>query len=182
MQWSTPSNDHLFHHQRTPQGSETVSNTTLKINKISHSGNYIALVSASVQTRCVLVICDWMSDCRITHQCFWISTEVVYLQHCLAVMIKGKVFLKEGCFCAPSTAFRHLPPNSARIGYPTEGALFISVQLSTIASALRKVWVLITLWKQLCPSMHINMRCVHPRERKIKSSISIQMIVVLCWC
>ena len=48
-----------------------------------------------------------------------------------------------------STAFRHLPPNSARIGYATEGALFISAQLSSDAvSALRKVWVLIRLWKQ----------------------------------
>ena len=26
----------------------------------------------------------------------------------------------------PSIAFRHLPPDSARIGYATEGALFIS--------------------------------------------------------
>ena len=38
----------------------------------------------------------------------------------------------------PSIAFRHLPPNSARIGYATEGALFISAQLSTDAvSAFR---------------------------------------------
>ena len=49
----------------------------------------------------------------------------------------------------PSIAFRHLPPNSARFSYATEGALFISAQLSTDAvSALRKVWVLIRLWKQ----------------------------------
>ena len=42
-----------------------------------------------------------------------------------------------------------LPPNSARTGYATEGALFISAQLSTDAvSALRKVWQLIRLWKQ----------------------------------
>ena len=57
------------------------------------------------------------------------------------------------CVCVydtPSTAFRHLPPNSARFSYATEGARFISAQLSTDAvSALRKVWVLpITLWKQ----------------------------------
>ena len=46
----------------------------------------------------------------------------------------------------PSTAFRHLPPNSARFGYATEGALFISAQLSTdTVSALRKVLVLISL-------------------------------------
>ena len=43
----------------------------------------------------------------------------------------------------PSIAFRHLPPNSARFGYATEGALFISAQLSTDAvSVLRKVRVL----------------------------------------
>ena len=50
----------------------------------------------------------------------------------------------------PSIAFRHLPPNSARFGYgATEGALFISAQLSSDAvSALRKVWV-ISLWRQL---------------------------------
>ena len=49
----------------------------------------------------------------------------------------------------PSVAFRHLPPNSARFGYATERALFISAQLSTDSvSALRKVWVLIRLWKQ----------------------------------
>ena len=44
----------------------------------------------------------------------------------------------------PSTAFRHLPPNSARFSYATEGALFISAQLSSdVVSALRKVRVLI---------------------------------------
>ena len=44
----------------------------------------------------------------------------------------------------PSIAFRHLPPNSARFSNATEGALFISAQLSTDAvSALRKVPVLI---------------------------------------
>ena len=43
----------------------------------------------------------------------------------------------------------NLPPNFARIGYTTEGALFISTQLSTDAvSALRKVWVLVRLWNQ----------------------------------
>ena len=45
-----------------------------------------------------------------------------------------------------SIGFRHLPPYSARFSYTTEGALFISVQLSSDAvSALQKVWVLITL-------------------------------------
>ena len=46
----------------------------------------------------------------------------------------------------PSTAFRHLPPSTARFSYSTEGAFFISVQLSTDAvSAPRKIWVLIKL-------------------------------------
>ena len=36
-----------------------------------------------------------------------------------------------GVWHTSSLAFRHLPPNSARIGYATEGALFISAQLST---------------------------------------------------
>ena len=48
-----------------------------------------------------------------------------------------------------SLAFQHLPPNSAKYSYATEGALFISAQLSTDAvSAHQKVWVLIRLWKQ----------------------------------
>ena len=52
----------------------------------------------------------------------------------------------QGTLHAPSIAFRHLPPNSARCSYATEGALFISAQLYTDAvSALRKVWVLIKL-------------------------------------
>ena len=44
----------------------------------------------------------------------------------------------------PSTAFRHLSPNSARFSYATEGVLFISAQLSTDAvSAFPKIRVLI---------------------------------------
>ena len=44
----------------------------------------------------------------------------------------------------PSVTFWHLPPNSARFSYATEGTLLISAQLSTGAvSALWKVWVLI---------------------------------------
>ena len=78
------------------------------------------------------------------------------------------------CGRTPNIAFRHLPPDSASFGYATEGALFISTQLSTDAvsafyvfaecpqmlksiiikdnSAVRKVWVLVRLWKQ--PSAH----------------------------
>ena len=55
----------------------------------------------------------------------------------------------------PSIAFRHLPPNSARFGYATEGALFISAQLSTDAvSALRKVRVLLIGLKSNLATKH----------------------------
>ena len=60
----------------------------------------------------------------------------------------------------PSIAFRHLPPNSARVGYATERALFIYAQPSTDAvSALRKVWVL-RLWK------HARKHEAHPPQVK----------------
>ena len=50
-----------------------------------------------------------------------------------------------------SIAFQHLPPNSARIGYAIEEALFIFMHLSTDAvSALQNVWVLTRQWKQQC--------------------------------
>ena len=63
----------------------------------------------------------------------------------------------------PSFAFRQLPPNSARFGYATKGALFISAQLSTdVVSALRKVWLLIRLEIIDRPSTHVNMRRIHP--------------------
>ena len=60
----------------------------------------------------------------------------------------------------PCIVFRHLPQGSAtaRTGYTTEGALFISVQLSTDAvSALQKVWVpilVIGLWQQYSIQAH----------------------------
>ena len=57
--------------------------------------------------------------------------------------------VREHKLYTPCIAFRHLPPNSARFSYATEGALFISTQLSNnVVSALRKVWVLIRLWKE----------------------------------
>ena len=52
----------------------------------------------------------------------------------------------QGWVHTPSITFQHLPPNSAGFGYATEGALFISAQLSTDAvSTLWKVWVLIIM-------------------------------------
>ena len=61
--------------------------------------------------------------------------------------ISAKALLSvDGVSHTPSITFRHLPPNSARFSYATEGALFPSMQLSADAvSALRKVRVLIRL-------------------------------------
>ena len=64
------------------------------------------------------------------------------------------VVLGQVCYMV-SLTFQHLPPNSVRIGYLIEGALFISAQLSTdVVSTLRKVWVLIRLWKQHSAKAH----------------------------
>ena len=52
----------------------------------------------------------------------------------------------QGFLCPPYSELRFPVPSCklARFSYATEGALFISAQLSTDAvSALRKVWVLI---------------------------------------
>ena len=79
----------------------------------------------------------------------------------------------------PGTSAVHLPANSARIGYATEGALFISAQLSTDAvGALRKVWTY-TVWKQHETSTHVNIRRIRPGYKV--SSVSIQtMLVLIC--
>ena len=62
----------------------------------------------------------------------------------------------------PSIAHRHLPPNSARFSYTTEGALFISAQLSTDAvSALRK-----TVEATCRPSTHVNTGASTPGKKK----------------
>ena len=43
------------------------------------------------------------------------------------------------CSHTPSIAFRHLHPNSARFSYATEGAFFISAQLSSDAVRFRRI-------------------------------------------
>ena len=43
------------------------------------------------------------------------------------------------CTHTPSIAFRHLPPNSARFSYATEGALFISAQRSSDAGIVQEL-------------------------------------------
>ena len=76
-----------------------------------------------------------IQDCRSLCD---IVVVVVLLSVCVCVCL----FV---CVCVrvchtPSTAFQHLPPNSARLSYATEEALFISTDA---VSALRKVRVLI---------------------------------------
>ena len=62
-----------------------------------------------------------------------------------SVRVIGAI-LFDKCAHTLSIAFRHLSPDSARKSYVTEGALFISAQLSTDAvSTLRKMWVLIRM-------------------------------------
>ena len=87
----------------------------------------------------------------LTHHTLRASLSATFLHshtHTLRASLSG-TFLHSHSY-TPSIAFRHLPANSARISYATEGAPFLSAQLSTDAvSALRNVWVLlIRLWKQ----------------------------------
>ena len=56
----------------------------------------------------------------------------------------------------PSIAFRHLPPDSARFSYATEGALFISAQLST---DLRN-------WRSNLAPEHARKHVTHPPRVK----------------
>ena len=107
----------------------------------------------SVETVCLTLstICD-VTICLSESLCSFLSEVFLpaYLSLCLSVCcLSCSSFHRYFSSHTPSIAFRHLPPNSARIGYTTAGALFISAQLSTDAvNALRKVWVLIKLWKQ----------------------------------
>ena len=104
---------------------------------------------------------------------------VLCLSACLSVMCQNGRW-NEG-LKHTSIAFRHLPPNSARFCYATEGALFISAQLSIDAvSALRKVWVIIITTSAQSSVKQPRKHDTHPpRVKKKKSSVSIQTIVVL---
>ena len=76
------------------------------------------------------------------HLCDTINVSVVlrvFVQHQkhLCVTQNGMYLCRSlstlhvlACLHTPNTAFRHLRPNSARFSYATEGALFISAQLS----------------------------------------------------
>ena len=86
----------------------------------------------------------------------------------------------------PSIAFWYRPPDSARIGYATEGAFFIiltiftSAQLSTgIVSSLQKDKALIRLWKQHSIQTRMSAWGASAPILKRNSSVSVQTILVL---
>ena len=86
---------------------------------------------------------------------------------------------EEGKGHTPSIAFRHLPPKSARFSYATEGALFISAQLSNDAvSALERFGYWYDCRSNLAPKHARKHETQQPRVKK-KSSVPIQKIVVL---
>ena len=69
----------------------------------------------------------------------------LFLQYPSAVLPARQMVKPSACALFSSTFLQ----NSARIGYATEGALFISVRMSTDAvSTLQKVWVIIRLLEQ----------------------------------
>ena len=105
-------------------------------------------------------------------------------------IISGHVVLVSSHGVMTASLSGTLPPNSARTGYATEGALFISAQLSTYAvGALRKVPVLIQVIGlllalgcfSLAPKHELHKHETQPPRvnKKQKSSVSIQTIVVL---
>ena len=69
----------------------------------------------------------------------------------------------------PTTASRHLPPNSARIDYGHRRALCISSQLSTgAACAFLKVWVLLKDCGSNIASKHVRKHEARPSRIKTK--------------
>jgi len=93
----------------------------------------------------------------------------------------GRSDLRQYCGHTPSVTVWHLPPNSARFGYANDGALFISVQLSTDSQCPRKgLGTNKTVGVDMV-SMHAHKHEAHPSSSrgKKKSSILIQMVLVL---
>ena len=85
----------------------------------------------------VVGIWGWCSDGLIE-----LLTSFCSISTC--TLLRMVVRLRDSGRLTPSITFRHLPPNSARFGYATDRALFISAQLSTnMVSTLQKVRVLI---------------------------------------
>ena len=128
-------------------------------------------VRARARVCLCVCVCVCACVCACVHAC---------VRACVRVYVRART---RACVChTPNIAFRHLPPNSARFDYATEGALFISAQLSTdaLSAALRKVWVLIRLWirSNLAPK-HAWKHETHPPRLRKRSSISIQTILIL---
>ena len=95
------------------------------------------------------------------------SSQVLSVGACGSQIGRDFVVKQHQAEHTPNIAFRHLPPNSARFGYATEGARFISAQLSTDAvSALRKVRVLIYDCKSNLAPKHARKHEAHPPRVK----------------
>ena len=101
----------------------------------------------------------------VTHAISWLNASV-----------RDEFSSRLCCSHTPSIAFRHLPPDSARFSYATEGALFISAQLSSDAvSALRKVRE-----KERINTLGLtqNARRKGPSIEKLKVCIKVMLIII----
>ena len=59
----------------------------------------------------------------------WEGISLLHMQlHCTVSSVEEECVCELGYYHAPSIAFRHLPPNSARTVYATEGALALHLR------------------------------------------------------
>ena len=82
----------------------------------------------------------------------------------------------------PSIAFRHLPPNSARCSYATEGALFISYPATRSAPSERFGYYY-DCRSNLAPK-HARKHETHPPrvKKRVPSRFKRWWVFYLCWC
>ena len=112
------------------------------------------LLLKNVSPTCAVLVCIFQSkDClqqSVTHSFVSFSFFFVHFHQQLFPFLfllppttNSQRLLAQQRRHTLSIAFWHLPPNSARFSYTTEGVLFISAQLSSdMVSALRKVLAL----------------------------------------
>ena len=120
----------------------------------------VETVCLTLSTICDVTICLSESPCSSLSQVFLPA----YLSLCPSVCPSVMFVLFFFSSFAPHSEHRFPAPSSKLCQnwlYTTTGALFISAQLSTDAiSALRKVWVLIRLWK------HHSVQARHEHEAR----------------
>ena len=137
-------------------------------------------------TNCTYCWC-WNRDQYVTNCTYcWCGNRDQYVTNCTNCWLGTETStlpIAHTVGHTPSTAFRHLPPNSARFSYATEGALFLSAQLSSdAASALRKFpvasTVRLTVRSNLAPK-HARKHETHPPR---VPSLFKRLWFYLCWC